>query len=878
MDAMEVFAILSKRIKMNGITPDEIKAAVETYLKENGITSPIAHVKQTETGAIITIVDEFSGQTQAVIYNGAEGAPGYTPQKGIDYFDGKTAYEYAKEGGFTGTEQDFAHKLSQENYTKNESDNKYQIKGDYALRNEIPNVPVQSVNGKTGEVSLAASDVGALPDTTSIPSNTSDLTNDSGFVTKAVNDLANYYLKTETYSRTELDNKLSAIPKFAIEVVSSLPASNISVTTVYLVPSGNEQDNLYTEYIYVNGTWEYLGKQSVDLTGYALKTEIPTKLSALTNDAGFITNTVSELINYYTKAQIDEKVNQLQQEIVDIKGGTIPEYWNGTYTEVYKDSSGNVLYTKDYTKYIDEKIARIKELLDSGGINCFAFPFITDIHMESNLGKKAPLLMDKIMKACALPYALCGGDNNTRHGANHNLEYLKNEWLDIDAMFEPILDRLLIQDGNHDGSAGIIDANGDGVADDINADGVVDSYDKNVYNFTPEQKYSRIRRKASLINGVKFDETGNAFYVDDKIAKVRYIMLNSHNNLHEENKDGSAKYNNMTHFRFGQAQYDFLINDALTSVTDGYSVIVCCHVPLDRTQEYIYWGGETNSSGSLADGSIADCTIMQRLLNAYKKKDTYSGTFNGTASGGKSYTNYADTGSADWKVGSGIGSSGALDGGSQASVVTNYIRANPLDKIRFKNFDFFSGGRLAFYDSNKTYIGVMAWSTITQYGGYTTDANTGISTYVMATTDSKNIVNTLTNAAYVRFEMTTPTDTPIITINEEIVEVTLDGYDKVSVNADFTNAKGNLLFMVCGHAHADNIWMPSLIYNNWGKSEFPIVTSRSDGKVENTSALQAERVQGTITEQSFDVYVVNTKTKQCNIVKIGAGADRSFSF
>lgn len=42
--------------------------------------------------------------------------------------------------------------------------------------------PVQSVNGKTGAVNLTASNIGALPDTTSIPSSTSDLTNDSGYV------------------------------------------------------------------------------------------------------------------------------------------------------------------------------------------------------------------------------------------------------------------------------------------------------------------------------------------------------------------------------------------------------------------------------------------------------------------------------------------------------------------------------------------------------------------------------------------------------------------------------------------------------------------------------------------------------------------------
>lgn len=42
---------------------------------------------------------------------------------------------------------------------------------------------VESVNGKTGVVVLGASDVGALPSSTSIPTKVSDLTNDSGYLT-----------------------------------------------------------------------------------------------------------------------------------------------------------------------------------------------------------------------------------------------------------------------------------------------------------------------------------------------------------------------------------------------------------------------------------------------------------------------------------------------------------------------------------------------------------------------------------------------------------------------------------------------------------------------------------------------------------------------
>lgn len=140
-----------------------------------------------------------------------------------------------------------------------------------------------------------------------IPANVSDLNNDSGFITRTVQNLANYYLKSETYSQEEVNAKLSAIPKFAIQPVDTLPTSDISVTTVYLLKSGEESQNLYTEYIYVNNTWEYLGTQTVDLSGYALKSDIPTKLSDLTNDSGFITKNVSDLVNYYKKTEVYSK-------------------------------------------------------------------------------------------------------------------------------------------------------------------------------------------------------------------------------------------------------------------------------------------------------------------------------------------------------------------------------------------------------------------------------------------------------------------------------------------------------------------------------------------------------------------------------------------
>lgn len=143
----------------------------------------------------------------------------------------------------------------------------------YSASNPPP-YPVTSVNGKTGAVSV------------SVPTQTSQLTNNSGYITKAVSDLANYYLKSETLTKAEINALISAIPKFSIAVVSSLPTSNISETTVYLVKSGSGGD-LYTEYIRVNNAWEVLGSQKVDLTGYAKLTDIPTKMSDLQNDVDY---------------------------------------------------------------------------------------------------------------------------------------------------------------------------------------------------------------------------------------------------------------------------------------------------------------------------------------------------------------------------------------------------------------------------------------------------------------------------------------------------------------------------------------------------------------------------------------------------------------
>ncbi len=100
-----------------------------------------------------------------------------------------------------------------------------------------------------------------------VPTKLSEFTNDAGFITNTVNDLVEYYKKTETYSQAEIDSRISAIPKFDIKVVAELPTTNISESTVYLVPSDGKDQNIYVEYIYVDNKWEKLGEQSLGSGG-----------------------------------------------------------------------------------------------------------------------------------------------------------------------------------------------------------------------------------------------------------------------------------------------------------------------------------------------------------------------------------------------------------------------------------------------------------------------------------------------------------------------------------------------------------------------------------------------------------------------------------
>lgn len=118
---------------------------------------------------------------------------------------------------------------------------------------------VDSVNGKTGDVVLNAADVGALPNTTIIPSKTSQLTNDSGYITE------------------------SSAPVKSVDGETGAVATNaIKTTQQNLTDAQKTQARINIG----AGTSSFDGNYN----SLSNKPLIPSKTSQLNNDSGFITS------------------------------------------------------------------------------------------------------------------------------------------------------------------------------------------------------------------------------------------------------------------------------------------------------------------------------------------------------------------------------------------------------------------------------------------------------------------------------------------------------------------------------------------------------------------------------------------------------------
>lgn len=188
------------------------------------------------------------------------------------------------------------------------------------------------VDKKIEGLSTPDIDLSAYAKKVELPTKLSELTNDSGYITTYTEtDPIWNSEKTNYYTKTEINNKN------------------------YLTQHQSLADYVKTEAL------------TTALTTYAKKTDIPsvpTKLSELTNDSGFITTYTetdpvwnSEKVNYYTKDEINGK-NYLTEH------QSLADY--AKKSEIPTDYVRNTELTSYATKtYVTEQIGSINSVLEN---------------------------------------------------------------------------------------------------------------------------------------------------------------------------------------------------------------------------------------------------------------------------------------------------------------------------------------------------------------------------------------------------------------------------------------------------------------------------------------------------------------------------------
>lgn len=518
----------------------------------------------------------------------------------------------------------------------------------------------------------------------------------------------------------------------------------------------------------------------------------------------------------------DATVDELAALIASTDRDFLPDYWEA---------------------YLPDKIAAIKALQRQGGADSFSFVFIVDTHYPANLGKRSPVIAKRIMEECNIKFLLHGGDAQTR-GCWPTIDELYAENERINKMFAPVKDKMLYVEGNHDGAYATVN-------------GV--TYAKQL---TEAEMFEEYFRRVGLVGDVHFCDGANAYYIDDVSSNVRYIGLDAHCVPDGANEDGTAKYNKFRSLSFTQKQFDFLTNDALvTGLTDKWSVVVFAHVAV------------------LRDDELPDYTAMVDLLTAYQNKSTYALEYAGVHGSGEAtpnFTNLFDP--ATCKLNTRLSSSG--EAGSNGYILTNDIlipdgvtQAN--FRITIRNAKVIDGSSRAWFrNPENSYASPQYCSAIFDMG---TDENGD--TYLVPKSGNA-FYNYMVSGKHFQIAFYNGTgaavtqadaDDIILTINEPITYTEVGGaWDALSIDADFTNAKGALVGYFAGHTHVDSVQQPT--------NALTVVTTRCDAVEENTDDLKAERVDGTITEQSFDVFTINKKTRKIHATKIGAGDDRVISY
>lgn len=113
-----------------------------------------------------------------------------------------------------------------------------------------------------------SNDYDDLDNKPTIPTKLSDLENDTWFIDNTTNNLLNYRNKTNSYSKTQIDELLAWLSSLRIEIVTELPNPG-EFWVIYLIEIPDSQ-GAYRQYVLIESPDNYamIGRTSVDLTNY----------------------------------------------------------------------------------------------------------------------------------------------------------------------------------------------------------------------------------------------------------------------------------------------------------------------------------------------------------------------------------------------------------------------------------------------------------------------------------------------------------------------------------------------------------------------------------------------------------------------------------
>lgn len=272
------------------------------------------------------------------------------------------------------------------------------------------------------------------------------------------------------------------VTSFTIEIVNSLPTTDIKTMTIYFLRNTDPlTDNVYDEYMYINGHWEIVGSLGIHfdrilldyltradfataMGSYYTKTEIDSIIDGY-YDKGEID---TFLADYYTKTEIDN--------LIDNIGDTIQALHTHenktTLDELSEDEFGNLLFNGSRVCDLSDVYNRIQNIVDNYATTA-SLATVATTGSYNDLDD-LPTLHEHVNKSILDALTQEVIDNSHTHSNKSILDALTQDVIDNSHEHDNqnVLDKLSVDndgDLNYDGNKITAQGGGDGQTDHSHA-------------------------------------------------------------------------------------------------------------------------------------------------------------------------------------------------------------------------------------------------------------------------------------------------------------------------------------------------------------------------------------------------------------------------